>query len=81
MVYRGKVKNGMVVLEGEKAPPEGSRVSVRVVKSPARRADRSPKCQPTLYDRLKNVIGKAKDMPPDASVNIDHYLYGAPKRK
>jgi hypothetical protein len=37
--------------------------------------------QPTLQDRLKNVIGKAKDMPPDASVNIDHYLYETPKRK
>ncbi len=40
-----------------------------------------PKRQPTLHNRLKNVIGKAKDMPPDASVNIDHYLYGTPKRK
>lgn len=81
MVYRGQVKNGMVVLEGAKAPPEGARVSVRVVKSPARRGEKCPKHELTLYDRLKNVIGKAKDMPPDASVNIDHYLYGAPKRK
>jgi hypothetical protein len=81
MVYRGQVKDGVVVLEGAKAPPEGARVSVRVLKSPGRRAARGGRRAPTLYDRLRNVIGKAKDMPPDASLNIDHYLYGAPKRK
>lgn len=35
----------------------------------------------SLFDRLRNVVGKAKDLPPDASSNIDHYLYGAPKRR
>lgn len=34
-----------------------------------------------LYERLKSVIGAARGMPPDASVNVDHYLYGAPKQK
>jgi antitoxin HicB len=34
----------------------------------------------SLYDRLKPVIGAAKDWPPDASINVDHYLYGHPKK-
>ena len=78
MVYRGQVKGGMVVLEGPAAPPEGARVSVRVLKATTPRPERTR--ERTLYDRLKNVIGKAKGMPPDASLNTDHYLYGMPKR-
>ncbi len=35
----------------------------------------------SLAERLAPFIGKAKGLPPDASVNIDHYLYGLPKRK
>ena len=34
----------------------------------------------SLYERLKPVIGAAKGLPPDASVNVDHYLYGHPKK-
>jgi hypothetical protein len=81
MVYRGQVKGGVVVLEGPKAPPEGARVSVRVLASPARRAGKGPKGAATLYDRMKPFIGIAKELPTDFSINHDHYLYGAPKRK
>ena len=81
MTYRGKVKNGVVVLEGPHVPPEGSPVSVRVLKSPARPAARGRKRELTLYDGLKPFIGMAKGLPADASLNVDHYLYGAPKRK
>ena len=35
---------------------------------------------PTLYERLKPVIGIAKGLPPDLARNHDHYLYGGPKR-
>jgi len=66
MVYRGQVKDGVVVLEGTTAPPDGARVSVRVLKTRARRPAKAR--ERTLYDRLKNIIGKAKGMPPDASV-------------
>ncbi|MGO9115925.1 MAG: hypothetical protein ACLP9L_42505 [Thermoguttaceae bacterium] len=34
----------------------------------------------SLYEQLKPIIGAAKDLPPDASVNVDHYLYGHPKK-
>jgi hypothetical protein len=80
MVYRGRVKNGMVVLEGSVRLEEGAEVSVRPLRKATRVSGRKKK-SPTLYERLKSVAGKAKGLPPDASINHDHYLYGMPKRK
>jgi hypothetical protein len=36
---------------------------------------------PTLYETLKDFAGQAEGLPPDAAVNLDHYLYGLPKRQ
>ena len=36
---------------------------------------------PSIYERLKDFVGKAEGLPPDMSVNHDHYLYGVPKRR
>ena len=86
MVFRGKVKNGKVLLNDPKALPDGTEVEVRPVKKrprqarPAKGAKGRPK-QRSLAERFGNVIGKAKGLPPDASVNLDHYLYGHPKRQ
>ncbi len=33
----------------------------------------------TLYERYKPLIGSVRGLPPDLSVNHDHYLYGTPK--
>lgn len=80
MVYRGRVKNGVVILNAAGALPEGVEVSVRPLKGkPA--ASHSKKLQPTPYDRYKRFIGMAQGLPPDFSTNHDHYLYGTPKRK
>lgn len=35
---------------------------------------------PTLYERLGSLFGAAQGLPADASTNVDHYLYGHPKR-
>jgi hypothetical protein len=80
MVYRGRVKNGVVVLEGRARLEEGVEVSVRPLRKAIRRA--AGKKRPrTLYERLKSVVGKVKGLPPDLSVNHDHYLYGVPKKR
>jgi len=81
MVYRGLVKDGVVVLDGPEAPPEGARVSLRVLKATAVRPAKGSKRTTSMYDRLKPFIGIGNDLPPDFSVNHDHYLYGAPKRR
>jgi hypothetical protein len=88
MTIRGKVKNGKVVLENPKALPEGTEVEVRRVKKrkaaakPRKSAKKLPPQPPrSLADRLRRFIGKAKGLPPDMSVNLDHYLYGLPKQE
>jgi len=36
---------------------------------------------PTLLERMKNFVGTVHDLPEDSSINLDHYLYGTPKRR
>jgi hypothetical protein len=85
MTVHGIVKNGKVVLDDPKAISEGTKVEVRPAKKrkPAGKASkRKPKAQgQTLAERFANVAGKATGLPPDASVNHDHYLYGTPKKQ
>jgi len=77
MVYHGHVKNGRVELDGPSRLPEGAEVEVTLAPQAGADIDETG---PTLYDRLKDFIGSVDDLPPDASVNVDHYLYGHPKR-
>jgi hypothetical protein len=85
MTVRGKVKNGKVHLDNPKALAEGTEVEVRPVKKrkPASKP-RKPKAtsrRRSLAQRLAPFIGVVKDLPPDMSANLDHYLYGHPKDK
>ncbi len=72
MTYRGRVKNGVIVLDEPMTLPEGAEVEVSAT-SP----DLS---EPTWAEVFKDLIGKAEGLPPDSSINHDHYLYGAPKK-
>ncbi len=77
MSYRGHVRNGVVVLDEPAALPEGATVEVEEVESLNEQG--SKRTDPTLHECLKSVIGKAQGLPPDASRNKYHYLYGRPK--
>jgi hypothetical protein len=77
MVYRGHVRNGKIELDEETPLPEGAVVNIAVV-SEGKAADKKP--GRSLRDRLEPFIGSAKRLPEDASINVDHYLYGHPKR-
>lgn len=86
MTVRGKVKNGRVLLDDPNVLAEGTEVEVRPAKNrkrPSRPAQPSKgKARPrSLAERLAPFIGKAHGLPPDMSANLDHYLYGLPKRK
>lgn len=72
MTYRGRVKNGVVVLEPPATLPEGVEVQVTPTAE--------EQLPPTWAEVFKDVIGKAEDLPPDSSINHDHYLYGVPKK-
>jgi len=78
MVYRGRVENGVIQLEGEVVLPEGTEVAVRPLPRRAKGAQRPPR--PSIGRALLRLAGKAKSLPRDASRNIDHYLYGHSKR-
>ncbi len=78
MEYRGHVEAGRVILDESTTLPDGTEVVVRPIKDARRR--RAPRL-PTLAERLAPFIGKAKGLPKDAAENLDHYLYGLPKRK
>lgn len=76
MTYRGRVKDGVVVLQEGVTLAEGTEVQVGVVQAPTE----LPAEGPSLLDRLSRVVGKAKGLPKDAAQNVEHYLYGMPKR-
>ena len=80
MTYRGHVCNGVVVLDDAVTLPEGLGVKVEPMESPERPSEPDDD-GPTLYECLEPFVGKLEGLPPDASVNIDHYLYGLPKRE
>ena len=72
MTYRGQVRNGVVVLEGNPPLAEGTAVRVEALEDSAQ--------NPNVWDELLKLAGTAEGLPPDASRNVDHYLYGQPKR-
>jgi hypothetical protein len=77
MTYRGKVKNGVIVLEGKKKLPDGTRVVVKPRAAPRRKPARSKKSAVDPVYRLGDRAVRTGI--PDLSINIDHYLYGHPK--
>jgi hypothetical protein len=72
MTYRGRVRNGVVVLDPSASLPEGCEVEVCL-------AAPQP-IPPTWAEVFRDIIGKAEGLPPDSSINHDHYLYGVPKK-
>jgi len=62
---------------------EGTRVKLRVEENGAEAPDaKAAEGElPTLLERMKDFVGTVPNLPPDASVNLDHYLYGRPKRQ
>ena len=52
--------------------PDGTQVRVETLSTPAGE---------TFGERYGEFIGAIKGAPPDLSENLDHHLYGTPKRK
>lgn len=77
MVYRGRVENGLVRLEDAPPLPDGLEVEVHLL------AESQPvsgeEAVPSLYERLKDIVGEARGLPPDLAENHDYYLHGRPK--
>ncbi len=78
MIYRGRVENGVIRLENASELPEGAEVEVRLLEEDSLQHREGE--VPSVCESLRDFVGKAEGLPPDASLNLDHYLYGAPKR-
>ena len=77
-MIRGRVHNGVVVLEAKGALCEGTEVAIEPL-APTNKKGKAAK-RPTVSRALASLAGKAKGLPPDAARNVDHYLYGHAKR-
>ena len=81
MTYRGRVKDGVVVLDQPGQLPEGAEVVIEFpefgdLSAPVERDSEGL----TVGERLMKHAGKAKGLPTDLARNHDHYLYGVPKK-
>jgi hypothetical protein len=73
MVYRGRVKNGEIVLDPGVHLPDGAEVRIELELA-----------APSEGQREKEPLFRMGDLAvetgiPDLATNIDHYLYGHPK--
>lgn len=75
MVYRGKVENGVVVLDAGATIPEGTRVQVEPL-APARMSESAPEQLDSVFQMSELAEGTGAT---DLAANVDHYLYGHPK--
>jgi hypothetical protein len=76
MVYQGTVQNGVVVFPSGVQLPEGSAVCVELIANGPPQQDRSSK-DDILFRMGEYAVETGI---PDLAVNIDHYLYGHPKK-
>lgn len=76
MTWRGKIRDGVVVLEAGAKLPEGADVVVTAVDqtgAPAPGGD-------TLGERLMKYAGALSGLPKDLARNHDHYIHGTPRK-
>jgi hypothetical protein len=78
MTVQGHIEKGQVVLDAPLQVPDGAKVTVLIE---VQADDDHAEQLPSLYERMKSVIGKAEGLPPDMAINHDHYLHGQPKRQ
>lgn len=79
MTYRGRVRNGVVILEDHAVLAEGTPVHVKPLTKKTSRKKGGGQFQ-TLGQRLMRFAGRAKGLPVDMARNHDHYIHGAPKK-
>lgn len=76
MTYRGRVQNGVVVLDDGAELPDGMAVRVEPVETPGDASQDSDE----FVRRMLEIAGTAEGLPADLARNHDHYLHGHPKK-
>jgi hypothetical protein len=79
MSFEGHIQDGVVVFDEPIELPDGTPVRVEVVGP--RVGENSNEPQPGHFlKHYQKVIGVITELPPDAALNHDHYLYRQPKK-
>jgi hypothetical protein len=82
MTYKGRVQNGVILVEDGVRLPEGAEVHVELADVPESSEKND---EPPIWEKLADLGRWAEtqptDLPADLAVNHDHYLHGAPKRQ
>jgi hypothetical protein len=71
MVYRGRVRNGVIIVDDPAVLEEGAEVTVQVVDGTSDAAD---KVAFDRYEHYRSLIGVLDAFPVDWSENHDNYL-------
>ena len=83
MTFRGKVKNGVVVLQDGVRLPEGAEVLVEAKEAApgVSRSEETAAIWGKLSELGRSVEQQPTSLPEDLEENHDHYLHGLPKRR
>ncbi len=76
MTYRGRVENGVIVLEPGTHLREGMDVRVEPLPEPKGAAGE----EQSWGEVFKDLIGAVDGLPRDMAENHDHYIHGTPQR-
>jgi hypothetical protein len=77
MVYKGTVKDGVVVLEGGPPLPEGTEVRVEPVEAAQPQAQAKPIWEVAAEIGRSIPDSELEKLPTDLSKRFHHYLYGS----
>ncbi|MCP4641588.1 MAG: hypothetical protein GY851_14185 [bacterium] len=82
MTYKGHVENGLIVPDEPIEMADGTRVSFEIALRSDSEGDQRDGSgnMPSLTNVLSRFAGRAHNLPEDAAENLDHYLYGVPKK-
>lgn len=86
MTYRGHVENGVVLVDDPVRLPEGAAVQVKLIEpvlaTPVPQLDSNgPAIEVELAALWADVSASEwAQLPSDLTDNLDHYIYGTPKK-
>ena len=76
MSITGTVEKDVIKLPPGVHLPDGTTVRVELLPTQSDKGGGE-----SFAERYAEFIGAVQEAPPDLSENLDHYLYGSPKRK
>ena len=76
MTYKGHVEKGVIVLDEPVQLEDGAEVTIEFCAGSLK----DEHSHRPFSERYADIIGKAEELPEDASSNYEHYLYGLPKQ-